>query len=250
MVIQGDCIEVMQNLDSKSVDVIFADPPYNLELKKELKRPDGSHYDDLLEQTWDKFSNLEEYEHFTEQWLSQVKRLMKKKSSLWVSGSYHNLFIVGHYLLKLEFEILNHIVWIKDNPVPQFSGTRFCQSHESLIWAKLKGGTHYFNYQQLKRENGNKQLRADWYLPTLRDDEKMFGENGRVNQAQKPEHLLYRIIVASSKKGDLILDPFCGTGTTGKVATELGRQFIGIEKDPVQAQVAEQRIQSTMELLF
>lgn len=228
----------------------YADPPYNLGLKKELKRPDGSHYDDLLEQQWDKFKTLEEYEHFTEQWLTQVKRVMKKKSSLWVSGTYHNIFVVGHYLLKLDFEILNHVIWIKDNPVPQFTGTRFCQSHESLIWAKLKGGTHYFNYRQIKKDNGNKQLRADWYLPTLRDDEKILSVNGRVNQAQKPEHLLHRVITASSKKGDLILDPFCGTGTTGKVCVELGREFIGIEKDPTQAQVAEQRIQETVELLF
>lgn len=248
MVIQGNCIEVMGTMRDESFDLIFADPPYNLGLKKKLKRPDGSHYVDLLESKWDKFSNLEEYELFTECWLTQVKRLMKRKSSLWVSGSYHNLFIVGHYLLKLNFEILNHIVWIKDNPVPQFSGTRFCQSHESLIWARK--GTHYFNYQQMKKDNGGKQLRADWYLPTLRDDEKIFSTNGRINQAQKPEHLLYRIITATSKKGDSVLDPFCGTGTTGKVCIQLGREFIGIELDPIQAGIAEQRIQSTVELLF
>lgn len=249
MIIRGDCIQVMQDLDCK-FDLVFADPPYNLGLKNKLKRPDGSDYQDLLDSTWDKFDSLEQYEQFTEKWLTQVKRVMKKKSSLWVSGSYHNLFIVGNYLLKLNFEILNHIVWIKDNPTPQFSGTRFCQSHESLLWAKLKGGTHYFNYKELKKNNGNRQVRADWYLPTLREDEKIMTSDGRVNQAQKPEHLLYQIIMSSSKENDLVLDPFCGTGTTGKVCTQLGREFVGIEKDPKQADIAEQRIWNTMRLLF
>ncbi len=247
-VIQGDCLIEMEKLEPESFDLIFADPPYNLGLKKELKRPDGSHYDDLLDSKWDKFENLESYEKFTEQWLTQVKRLMKRKSSLWVSGSYHNIFVIGHYLLRLNFEILNQIVWIKDNPVPQFSGTRFCQSFENLIWARK--GTHYFNYQQMKKDNGNKQLRADWYLPTIRDDEKIFSKNGRVNQAQKPEHLLYRILTATSKEGDRVLDPFCGTGTTGVVCAKLKRNFVGIELDSVQAEIANNRIQQTMELLF
>lgn len=250
MVIEGDCIEVMATLAPESIDLIFADPPYNLGLKKELKRPDGSLYEDLLESAWDKFENLETYEQFTIAWLTQVKRLMKKKSSLWVSGSYHNIFVIGHYLLKLDFEILNHVVWIKDNPTPHFSGTRFCQSHESLLWARLKGGTHYLDYKTLKQNNGNRQLRADWNLPALRSDEKVYHHGKRVNQAQKPEHLVRLIISATSKPGQVVLDPFLGSGTTGKVCVELGRDFIGIDKDPVQINLARRLIESSSPLLF
>lgn len=250
MIINGNCIEVMQNFEAETFDLIFADPPYNLGLKNQLKRPDGSEYDGLLETAWDKFLNLAEYEQFTLDWLTAAKRVMKRKSSLWVSGTYHNLFIVGHCLLKLEFEILNHIVWIKDNPTPQFSGTRFCQSHESLIWCKKKKGVHYFNYQQLKKENGNKQARADWYLPLLNGDEKIYHNGSRLNQAQKPENLLYRIIVSSSKEGDKVLDPFCGTGTTGVMCEKLNRDFTGIELDLNQVKLAEGRINNTHKFLY
>lgn len=247
MVIRGDCIEVMQAMKDESFDLIFADPPYNLQLKgKGLKRSNNTFYNSIAETQWDKFESLEEYEHFTEQWLIEVRRLMKRKSSLWVTGTYHNIFVIGHYLLKLNFEILNQIAWIKSNPTPQFSGTRFCQSIENLIWAKKKKGIHYFNYQGMKKENKNRQMKSDWYIPSLKDSERI----GRFNISQKPEELLYRVIIASSKKGDSVLDPFCGTGTTGKVCAQLGREFTGIELDPIQAGIAEQRIQSTVELLF
>ncbi|RJQ27296.1 site-specific DNA-methyltransferase [Candidatus Parcubacteria bacterium] len=252
MILQGDCIEVLSQIEDETVDLAYADPPYNLQLKNPLKRPDGTTYENLVDTDWDRFSSLDVYEEFTKQWLTQVRRVMKRKSSLWVSCTYHCSFIIGYTLMKLNFEILNHIVWIKDNPTPNFSGTRFCQSHESLIWCKKKGGTHYFNYQFLKKENNNKQPRAEWYLPgpSQLQKEKIVVNGKRINAAQKPSSLLYKVIVSSSKEGDLVLDPFMGIGTTGLVCQRLKREFLGIERDIEQVKIAKQRLESGMIPIF
>ena len=243
-IIVGDCIEELQKLPSKSVDLVFADPPYNLQLGGDLHRPDNSKVD-AVDDDWDRFASFEAYDAFTRAWLSECQRVLKDDGALWVIGSYHNIFRVGATLQDLGFWILNDVVWRKSNPMPNFKGTRFANAHETLIWAsKSRGQKRYtFNYDALKVLNDDIQMRSDWMLPLCTGDERLKDETGRkAHPTQKPESLLARVILSTSKPSDVVLDPFFGTGTTGAVAKRLGRRFIGLEREPTYAEVARQRI--------
>jgi modification methylase len=243
-VIEGDCIETMNALPEGSVDLVFADPPYNLQLRNELRRPDNSKVD-AVDDTWDQFASFAEYDRFSREWLTAAKRVLKENGALWVIGSYHNIFRVGTVLQDLGFWILNDVVWRKTNPMPNFRGKRFTNAHETLIWAtrdrKQKGYT--FNYEAMKSLNDELQMRSDWSLPICSGNERLKDEAGdKAHSTQKPESLLHRVIVSSSKPGDVVLDPFFGSGTTGAVARRLGRRFIGLERDPDYARLARKRI--------
>jgi modification methylase len=243
-ILVGDCVAAMAKLPAESVDLIFADPPYNLQLQGDLKRPDDSRVD-AVDDDWDKFSSFAAYDDFTRAWLLACRRLMKPAATLWVIGSYHNIFRVGAILQDLGFWILNDVVWRKSNPMPNFRGRRFTNAHETLIWATREaGGKGYtFNYEALKAGNDDVQVRSDWTLALCTGEERLKGADGKkLHPTQKPEALLARVILASSRPDDLVLDPFCGTGTTGAVAKRLRRRFIGLERDAVYAQAAEQRI--------
>src|ERR1700742_3751825 len=243
VVIQGDCIQAMRDLPEGCADLVFADPPYNLQLKNELRRPDNSRVD-AVNDGWDQFSSFNEYDRFTHEWLSAARRALKDSGALWVIGSYHNIFRVGAILQDLGFWILNDVVWRKTNPMPNFRGRRFTNAHETLIWATKNPKQQYtFNYEAMKALNDELQMRSDWTLPICSGHERIKGEDGqKAHSTQKPEALLHRVIVASTKPGDVILDPFFGSGTTGAVAKRLGRHFIGIEREPAYAQVARDRI--------
>ena len=226
------------------VDLVFADPPYNLQLQGDLKRPDDSRVD-AVDDDWDKFASFAAYDDFTRAWLSACRRVMKPSGTLWVIGSYHNIFRVGTILQDLGFWILNDVVWRKSNPMPNFRGRRFTNAHETLIWAAREPGAsgYTFNYEALKAGNEDIQVRSDWTLPLCTGEERLKGRDGKkLHPTQKPEALLARVILSSSRPDDLVLDPFCGTGTTGAVAKRLGRRFIGIERDPGYAAAAEKRI--------
>jgi modification methylase len=243
-ILLGDCIASLESLPAESVDVIFADPPYNLQLEGALTRPDQSRVD-AVDDDWDKFASFAEYDAFTRAWLAAARRVMKKHATLWVIGSYHNIFRVGSALQDLEFWLLNDIVWRKANPMPNFKGRRFTNAHETMIWAsksaEAKGYT--FHYDALKAGNEDVQMRSDWFLPLCTGDERLKDDDGRkVHPTQKPESLLARVLLSSTNPGDVVLDPFFGTGTTGAVAKRLGRHFIGLERDPVYARAARQRI--------
>src|SRR3989454_5054825 len=240
----GDCVAEMAALPAGSVDLVFADPPYNLQLRNELRRPDDSRVD-AVDDDWDKFASFAEYDAFTRAWLAACRRLLKPAGTLWVIGSYHNIFRVGTILQDLGFWILNDVVWRKSNPMPNFRGRRFTNAHETLIWAAREaGGKGYtFNYEALKAGNEDIQVRSDWTLPLCTGEERLKGGNGKkLHPTQKPEALLARVILASSRPDDLVLDPFCGTGTTGAVANRLGRRFIGIEREKTYAAAARARI--------
>jgi modification methylase len=242
-IIQGDCIEAMRALPAGSVDLIFADPPYNLQLKNELRRPDNSRVD-AVDDHWDRFGSFAEYDRFTRDWLAAARRVLKDTGAIWVIGSYHNIFRVGATLQDLGFWILNDVVWRKINPMPNFRGRRFTNAHETLIWAS-KGEKHAytFNYEAMKALNDELQMRSDWNLPICSGNERLKGEDGgKAHSTQKPESLLHRVIVSSTKPGDAVLDPFFGSGTTGAVAKRLGRRFIGIERDGEYVKVARRRI--------
>src|SRR5205809_5071051 len=243
-VLVGDCIAEMAKLPAESVDLIFADPPYNLQLQGDLKRPDDSKVD-AVDDDWGKFSSFAAYDDFTRAWLLACRRVMKTAATLWVIGSYHNIFRVGAILQDLGFWILNDVVWRKSNPMPNFRGRRFTNAHETLIWAAREpGGKGYtFNYEALKAGNDDVQVRSDWTLALCTGEERLKGENGKkLHPTQKPEALLARVILSSSRPDDLVLDPFCGTGTTGAVAKRLGRRFVGLEREQAYAQAAEKRI--------
>jgi modification methylase len=232
-IIKGDCVSALEALPTHSVDVIFADPPYNLQLGGALHRPDQSLVD-AVDDEWDQFASFEAYDAFTRAWLLACRRVLKPTGTLWVIGSYHNIFRVGSMMQDLSFWILNDIVWRKTNPMPNFKGRRFQNAHETMIWAspsaKAKGYT--FNYDALKASNDDVQMRSDWLFPICSGGERLKGEDGKkAHPTQKPEALLARVIMASSKPGDIILDPFFGTGTTGAVAKRLGRHFVGIERE-------------------
>ena len=249
-VLIGDCVSLMNGLPANSVDVIFADPPYNLQLTNELLRPNQSRVDGVVE-AWDKFSSFAAYDTFTLQWLSAAKRVLKKTGTIWLIGSYHNIFRVGAILQDLDFWILNDIMWRKTNPMPNFRGRRFTNAHETLIWAARDPGvTNYtFNYDAMKALNEGLQMRSDWLLPICSGDERLKNEAGdKAHPTQKPEALLHRVILASTKEGDVILDPFFGTGTTGAVAKRLGRHFIGIEREHEYASKAIARISKIVPL--
>ena len=243
-ILVGDCVARMADLPAASVDLVFADPPYNLQLQGALKRPDESMVD-AVDDDWDKFASFEAYDAFTRAWLIACRRVLKPSGTMWVIGSYHNIFRVGATLQDLGFWILNDVVWRKSNPMPNFRGRRFTNAHETLIWAaRESGGKGYtFNYEALKAGNEDVQVRSDWTIPLCTGEERLKGGDGKkLHPTQKPEALLARVILAASKPGDLVLDPFSGTGTTGAVAKRLGRQFIGIERDAAYAAAAEARI--------
>ncbi|MGN6818357.1 MAG: site-specific DNA-methyltransferase [Sphingomonas sp.] len=247
-IVMGDCIETMRALPAKSVDLIFADPPYNLQLGGDLSRPDGSHVDAVTDD-WDKFDSLSAYDRFTREWLGEAKRVLKDNGSIWVIGSYHNIFKVGAAIQDLGYWILNDIIWRKANPMPNFKGTRFTNAHETLIWASSGEGAKYtFNYRSMKTLNDELQMRSDWEFPICGGQERLKKGGVKVHPTQKPEALLYRILLACSKPGDVVLDPFFGTGTTGAVAKRLGRHWIGIEREPVYIEAAEERIAAALPL--
>lgn len=243
-VIQGDCLEVLETLPEKSIDVIFADPPYNLQLQQELWRPNITKVD-AVNEAWDQFSDFAEYDAFTRKWLQACRRVLKDTGTLWVIGSYHNIYRVGAILMDLGYWILNDIVWIKTQPMPNFRGVRFTNAHETLIWAQKNRGARYtFNYHPMKSLNDERQMRSDWSLPTCTGKERLKENGEKIHATQKPEALLYRVIQASSNPGDVILDPFFGTGTTGAVAKKLHRHWIGIEQEAKYVQAAQARLEA------
>ncbi len=247
-ILKGDCIDVMRSLPAASVDLIFADPPYNLQLGGDLKRPDGSHVDAVTD-AWDKFDSLAAYDRFTREWLAEAKRVLKPNGAIWVIGSYHNIFKVGAAIQDLGYWILNDIVWRKANPMPNFKGTRFTNAHETLIWASMGEGRKYtFNYRSMKTLNDELQMRSDWEFPICGGQERLKKDGVKVHPTQKPEALIYRILLACSKPGDVILDPFFGTGTTGAVAKRLGRHWIGIEREDDYIAAANERIAAALPL--
>ena len=244
VILQGDCVSALEKVPAKSIDLVFADPPYNLQLSGDLHRPDQSRVDGV-DDAWDRFADFASYDAFTRAWLLAAKRVLKPNGTLWVIGSYHNIFRVGAILQDLEYWILNDIVWRKTNPMPNFRGRRFANAHETLIWASPSpdAKSYTFNYDALKAFNDDLQMRSDWVLPICTGEERLKDSAGaKVHPTQKPEALLYRVLLASSKPGDVVLDPFFGTGTTGAVAKKLGRHFIGVERDPDYIVAARQRI--------
>jgi DNA modification methylase len=245
-ILLGDCIKVLESLPDKSIDLIFADPPYNLQLSKDLWRPNLTRVN-AVDDTWDQFDSFEAYDAFTRDWLIACRRVLKDTGSLWVIGTYHNIFRVGRVLQDLGFWILNDVVWIKNNPMPNFRGVRFTNAHETLIWAqKHKGERYTFNYQSMKALNDDLQMRSDWVTPLCTGKERIKVNGGKAHSTQKPEALLYRVILSSSNPGDVVLDPFFGTGTTGAVAKKLHRHWIGIEQDQRYVEVANERIEAVI----
>lgn len=242
-ILDGDCIERMNSLPAGSIDMIFADPPYNLQLRGDLHRPDNSKVD-AVDDAWDQFDSFKAYDKFTKAWLKAARRLLKPNGGIWVIGSYHNIFRVGAELQNQGFWILNDVVWRKTNPMPNFRGMRLTNAHETMIWASKEEASKYtFNYDALKALNEGIQMRSDWVLPICTGHERLKNEEGnKAHPTQKPESLLHRVIVGTTNPGDVILDPFFGTGTTGAVAKKLGRDFIGIEREEAYRKVATKRL--------
>jgi site-specific DNA-methyltransferase (adenine-specific) len=241
-ILPGDCRDILPTLPEKSVDLIFADPPYNLQLSQELWRPNYSRVD-AVDDEWDQFESFAAYDEFSQAWLTECQRVLKDTGTLWVIGSYHNIFRIGAILQDLGFWLLNDVVWIKTNPMPNFRGVRFANAHETLIWASKSKGTKYtFNHHAMKEFNAGKQMRSDWEFPLCTGSERIKVNGEKAHSTQKPEELLYRVILSSSNPGDVILDPFFGTGTTGAVAKKLHRSWIGIERETKYIEVARQRI--------
>ncbi len=251
-IIEGDCIEILNTFPEKSIDLIFADPPYNLQLQNELHRPNMTRVD-AVDDDWDKFESMQVYDEFTRQWLTACKRVLKPTGTIWVIGSYHNIFRVGAIMQDLGFWILNDVIWIKTNPMPNFRGVRFTNAHETLIWASTgKGAKYTFNHQAMKGLNDEKQMRSDWWLLSLATGaERVKDKNGdKAHSTQKPESLLYRVILSSSNPGDVVLDPFFGSGTTGAVAKRLHRRWIGLEKEKKYIEIARRRIDAVHPEMF
>jgi site-specific DNA-methyltransferase (adenine-specific) len=241
-ILHGDCVEKLAQMPEKSVDLIFADPPYNLQLSGTLWRPNMTQVD-AVDDTWDQFDSFEAYDDFTRAWLSACRRVLKDNGTLWVIGTYHNIFRTGVVLQDLGFWILNDIVWIKTNPMPNFRGVRFTNAHETLIWAsKSKRARYTFNHHAMKPFNNDKQMRSDWVLPICSGKERIKINGKKAHSTQKPEALLYRVILSSSSPADVVLDPFFGLGTTGAVAKKLHRHFIGIEQELSYIAVAKTRL--------
>ena len=243
-IINADSIEMMNKLPANSIDVIFADPPYNMQLGDTLLRPDNSVVNGVNEE-WDSFESLAAYDEYTKEWLSAAKRIFKEDGSIWVIGSYYNIFRVGYILQNLGFWILNDVVWSKTNPMPNFKGTRFTNAHETMIWAVKNPKAKYtFNYEAMKALNDETQMRSIWDIPICTGKERLKNNEGeKLHPTQKPEALLYRVLLASSKPGDVVLDPFFGTGTTGAVAKKMGRHYIGIERDAAYVAGAQKRLE-------
>ncbi|MDC3042594.1 DNA methyltransferase [Candidatus Pelagibacter sp.] len=244
-IINGDSLEELKKIPRETFDLIFADPPYNLQLKSELTRPDRSKVS-AVNDKWDQFENFKKYDDFTYEWLSECKRILKKDGAIWVIGSYHNIFRVGTAIQNLGFWILNDVIWNKNNPMPNFRGTRFTNAHETLIWASKSEKSKYtFNYQSLKCLNDDLQMRSNWDLPICNGSERLKKDGKKIHSTQKPEALLHRILLATTNKNDLILDPFLGSGTTATVAKKLGRNYFGIEREKNYFKAAEKRIKAT-----
>jgi len=248
-ILVGDCVEEIARLPQASIDLVFADPPYNLQLNSELLRPDNSRVDGV-DDDWDKFASFSDYDGFTRAWLSACRRALKPEGSLWVIGSYHNIFRVGAIMQDLGFWVLNDVIWRKTNPMPNFRGRRFTNAHETMIWASMGPKARYtFNYDAMKALNEDLQMRSDWLLPICSGGERLKEASGRkTHPTQKPEALLHRVLLASSNVGDVVLDPFLGSGTTAVAAKRLGRNFIGIEREHAYAEAATARVQSAQPL--
>ena len=240
----GDCVALMDAMPEDSVDMVFADPPYNLQLSGDLMRPENHKKVDAVDAEWDQFDGFKAYDDFSEAWLKAARRILKPNGTLWVIGSYHNIFRVGSTLQNLGYWILNDVVWRKTNPMPNFRGRRFTNAHETMIWCSRSENSKYrFNYDSMKALNDDLQMRSDWLLPICSGGERLKGEDGKkAHPTQKPESLLHRVIMASTEVGDVVLDPFFGTGTTGAVAKRLGRKFIGLEREDTYVEFAEARI--------
>ncbi|MGI4789217.1 MAG: site-specific DNA-methyltransferase [Janthinobacterium lividum] len=239
----GDCVEIMNSLPPKSVDLVFADPPYNMQLGGDLWRPNMTKVDAVTD-PWDKFKSFAEYDAFTRAWLTAAQRVLKDTGTLWVIGSYHNIYRVGSVMMDVGYWVLNDICWVKANPLPQLKGTRFCNAHETLLWAKKSADQkkYTFHYHEMKAGNDDKQMRSDWYIPICSGGERETREGKKAHTTQKPEALMHRVIAATTNPGDIVLDPFCGTGTTAAVAKRLGRRYITIDREAVYVEVAEKRL--------
>lgn len=249
-ILPGDCIEVLNSLPEKCVDLIFADPPYNLQLQQALWRPDMTKVD-AVDDAWDRFAGFEEYDEFSRAWLSACRRVLKDNGTIWVIGTYHNIYRLGAIMQDLGFWFLNDIIWVKANPMPNFRGVRFTNAHETLLWAsKNKGARHTFNHHAMKALNDGVQMRSDWRLPICSGAERLKANGKKAHSTQKPEALLTRVLLSSSNPGEIVLDPFFGSGTTGAVATKLGRRWIGIERDPAYIEIAQKRIESVTPQLY
>ncbi len=244
-IVNGESLKILKRIPDKTFDLVFADPPYNMQIGEKLKRPDDSKVNGVNDK-WDQFSNFKHYDDFSKEWLKECKRILKDNGSMWVIGTYHNIFRLGYHIQNLNYWILNDVIWRKNNPMPNFKGTRFTNAHETLIWAsKNKKSKYTFNYQSLKCLNDDLQMRSDWTLPICNGKERLKKNGKKVHSTQKPEALLHRIILATTNKGDLIFDPFLGTGTSAVVAKKLGRNYFGIEKDKKYFSAAYNRINST-----
>ena len=244
-IVNGNSLEILKKIPDKTFDLVFADPPYNMQIGEKLKRPDNSKVNGVNDK-WDQFLNFKHYDDFCKSWLKECKRILKDNGTIWVIGTYHNIFRLGYHLQNLNYWILNDVIWRKNNPMPNFKGTRFTNAHETLIWAsKNKKSKYTFNYQSLKCLNDDLQMRSDWILPICNGKERLKKNGKKIHSTQKPEALLHRILLASSNKNDFILDPFLGSGTTAVVAKKLGRIFLGIEKDKTYFEAANKRVKNT-----
>jgi site-specific DNA-methyltransferase (adenine-specific)/modification methylase len=245
---QGDCVALLKQIPDNSVDLIFADPPYNLQLNGELTRPNQTKVDAVNDE-WDKFASMEIYDTFTNDWLRECRRVLKSTGSIWVIGTYHNIFRVGASLQDLGFWMLNDVVWIKTNPMPNFKGTRFNNAHETMLWAtKSEKSKYTFHYHSMKTMNDDLQMRSDWFIPICQGEERLKVNGQKAHSTQKPEELLYRVILSTSNVGDVVLDPFSGSGTTAAVAKKLGRNFIAFEREPFYIYVANNRLKEIVPL--
>ena len=244
----GNALKILKTIPSKTFDLVFADPPYNLQIGKKLKRPDDSKVNGVNDK-WDQFKSFEDYDNFCKEWLDECKRVLKDHGAIWVIGSYHNIFRIGYHIQNTGYWILNDVIWKKNNPMPNFRGTRFTNAHETLIWAsKNKNSKYTFNYQSLKCLNDDLQMRSDWTLPICNGSERIKKNGKKVHSTQKPESILRRVLLASTNKGDFVFDPFLGTGTTAVVAKKMGRNYFGIEKEKKYFKTAKQRLEKTIKI--
>ena len=247
-IVNSDSLKILKTIPNKTFDLVFADPPYNLQIGKKLKRPDDSKVNGVNDK-WDQFESFNDYDNFCKKWLKECKRVLKDNGSIWVIGTYHNIFRLGYHMQNIGFWILNDVIWKKNNPMPNFRGTRFTNAHETLIWAsKNKKSKYTFNYQSLKCLNDDLQMRSDWTLPICNGSERIKKNGKKVHSTQKPESLLHRILLASTNKNDFIFDPFLGTGTTAVVAKKLCRNYFGIEKEKKYFNTAKQRLEKTIKI--
>ena len=247
-IINGNCLKELKKIPDKTFDLVFADPPYNLQIGEKLTRPDSSRVNGVSDK-WDQFDSFKHYDDFCKAWLTECRRILKDNGCIWVIGSYHNIFRLGYNLQNLGYWLLNDVIWRKNNPMPNFRGTRFTNAHETLIWAsKNKNSKYTFNYQSLKCLNDDLQMRSDWTLPICNGKERLKKNGKKIHSTQKPEALLHRILLATSKKGDIVFDPFLGTGTTAVVSKKLGRRYCGIEQNKEYFLAAKKRIDKTAKI--